>query len=72
MLKHLNDHLKMRFTLYYYTMSWQRLEVEIVTGCTIGVILLFCSDEPSGENSRDKPRSNNNLRYTPATNKNLY
>jgi hypothetical protein len=39
LLKHYFDHFKMRFTVNDFTTSWQRLEVGIVTGCTISVIL---------------------------------
>ena len=38
MLKHYFDNFKMRFTVSDYTTSWQRLEVGIVTGCTVSVI----------------------------------
>ena len=33
------DHILLRFTVKDFTTAWQRLEVEIVTGCTISVIL---------------------------------
>ncbi|XP_063448172.1 uncharacterized protein LOC134727719 [Mytilus trossulus] len=33
------NHLQLRFTVGDFTTSWQRLEVGIVTGCTISVIL---------------------------------
>ena len=39
LLKHYFEHFKMRFTVNDYTTSWQRLEVGIVTGCTMSVIL---------------------------------
>ncbi|XP_062568263.1 uncharacterized protein LOC134230448 [Saccostrea cucullata] len=38
-LKDYFDHLQLRFTVQDYTTAWQRLEVGIVTGCTISVIL---------------------------------
>ena len=33
------DQFKLRFTVGKYTTNWQRLEIGIVTGCTISVIL---------------------------------
>jgi hypothetical protein len=39
LLKDYFDRMKMRFTVGNYTTAWQRLEVGIVTGCTISVIL---------------------------------
>jgi hypothetical protein len=39
LLKHYFDHFKMRFSVGDYTTNWQRLEVGIVTGCTISVVL---------------------------------
>ncbi|XP_053391239.1 uncharacterized protein LOC128554051 [Mercenaria mercenaria] len=39
LLWHCFDNFKMRFTVADYTTSWRRLEVGIVTGCTISVIL---------------------------------
>ncbi|XP_069114421.1 uncharacterized protein [Argopecten irradians] len=39
LLKDYFDSFQMRFTVGDYTTAWQRLEVGIVTGCTISVIL---------------------------------
>ncbi|CAC5385086.1 unnamed protein product [Mytilus coruscus] len=39
MLQHYFDNFIMRFTVADYTTAWQRLEVGIVTGCTISVVL---------------------------------
>ena len=39
MLRHYFDNFKMRFNVADYTTAWQRLEVGIVTGCTISVVL---------------------------------
>ena len=39
LLKHFFDYFQMRFTVSDYTTSLQRLEVEIVTECTISVVL---------------------------------
>ena len=39
LLQHYFDHFKMRFSVGEYTTEWQRLEVGIVTGCTISVTL---------------------------------
>ena len=38
-LKEYFDHLLLRFTVQDFTTAWQRLEVGIVTKCTISVIL---------------------------------
>ena len=38
-LQHYFNNFKMRFNVDDYTTSWQRLEVGIVTGCTISVVL---------------------------------
>lgn len=39
LLRNYFDSFKMRFTVQDYTTAWQRLEVGIVTGCTISVII---------------------------------
>ncbi|VDI54010.1 Hypothetical predicted protein [Mytilus galloprovincialis] len=39
LIKEYFNHLQLRFTVGDFTTSWQRLEVGIVTGCTISVIL---------------------------------
>ena len=39
MLKHYFNNFVMRFTVADYTTAWQRLEVGVVTGCTISVVL---------------------------------
>ena len=39
LLQHYFDHFRMRFSIGDYTTAWQRLEVGIVTGCTISVTL---------------------------------
>ena len=39
LIAHYYDNIKIRFTVGEFTTAWQRLEVGIVTGCTISVIL---------------------------------
>lgn len=37
------DSLKMRFTVGNFTTKWQRLEKDIMTGCTISVVLFVAA-----------------------------
>ncbi|XP_052093724.1 uncharacterized protein LOC127729844 [Mytilus californianus] len=39
MLQEYFDHIEMRFTVGDFTTAWQRLEVGILTGCTVSVVL---------------------------------
>lgn len=55
MLQNYFDSFLMRFTVGDYTTTWQRLEVGIVTGCTISVIL-FAAAMNLMVKSAEKPR----------------
>lgn len=62
------DRFRMRFTVGSYTTAWQRLEVGIVTGCTISVILFAAAMNlvvKSAEKASRGPKMKSGVRQPP-------
>ena len=68
MLQHYFDNFRMRFSVGNYNTAWQRLEVGIVTGCTISVVLFAATMNllvKSAENIRRGPVTTSGIRLPP-------
>jgi hypothetical protein len=68
LLQHYFDNFSMRFTVGDYTTSWQRLEVGIVTGCTISVSLFAAAMNllvKSAEKCSRGPTMNSGIQQPP-------
>ena len=67
-MKEYLERVHLRFRVGDYVTSWQRLEKEIVTGCTISVVLFMMAKNlliETGRRETRGPKTKNDIRQPP-------